>query len=70
MSIVKVIEVIAESDTSWDDAARNAVSVASETIKNVRHIYVKEMTAIVQNGEIVKYRLNANLSFVVDQASE
>lgn len=70
MSIVKVIEVIAESDTGWEDAAQNAVSVASETIKNVRHIYVKEMTAVVENGEIVKYRLNANLSFVVDQSAD
>ena len=66
MSIVKVIEVIAESDDSWDDAARRALAEASITVKNIKHLYVKEMQAIVQDNQIVKYRLNANISFLVD----
>jgi len=66
MSIIKVIEVIAESDESWDDAARRAIAEASITIKNIKHLYVKEMQAIVQDNQIVKYRLNANVSFLVD----
>lgn len=70
MSIAKVIEVISESDTGWEDAARNAVADASKTIKNLRHLYVKEMTAIVENGQIVKYRLNASVTFVVDPSVE
>lgn len=66
MSIVKVIEVIAESTDSWDDAARRAVAEAAITVKNIKHLYVKELQAIVEDSQIVKYRLNANVSFVVD----
>lgn len=70
MSIAKVIEVIAESDTGWEDAARNGVQEASKTVKNIRQLYVKEMTAIIENGQIVKYRLNANITFVVDTSHD
>ncbi len=70
MSIAKVIEVISESETGWEDAARSAVAEASKTIKNLRHLYVKEMTAIVENGQIVKYRLNASVTFVVDTSND
>ncbi len=66
MSIAKVIEVIAESDTSWDDAATRAIADASKTVRGIRHLYVKEMQAIVENDKIVKYRLNANITFVID----
>ena len=66
MSIAKVIEVIAESDKSWEDAAQNAVTGVSQSLKNVRHVYVKDQSAVVEDGKIVKYRLNANVTFIVD----
>lgn len=65
MSIAKVIEVIAESETGWEDAASNAVREASKTIRGIRHLYVKEMTAECKDGKIEKFRLNANLTFIV-----
>lgn len=66
MSIAKVIEVIAESEESWEDAAQNALEEASVTVNNIRTIYVNEMQAIVSDNKIVKYRLNAKVTFVVD----
>ncbi len=66
MSIVKVIEVIASSKKGWDDAAKKAVSDASKTVKNIKHFYVENMTAVVENDEIVEYRVNGKLSFVVE----
>lgn len=66
MSLAKVIEVIAESDTSWDDAAQNAVREASETLRHVKHLYVKDMQAVVEDGRIVKYRLNCNITFLLE----
>lgn len=65
MSIVKVLEVIAESDKSWDDAAQAAVTEASHTVRNIRHLYVEGMQATVENNKIKKYRINAKVSFVV-----
>ncbi len=66
MSIVKVIEVIAESNKSWEDAAQNAVKDASKTVRGIRHLYVEGMQAVVENNKITKYRLNAKLSFLLD----
>lgn len=66
MSIVKVIEVLAESESGWEDAAKTAVEQASKTVKNIKSVYVKEMQAIVENNKIARYRLNAKISFVVD----
>ena len=65
MSVVKVIEVIAESKKSWDDAAKNALKEASKSIKNIKSIYVENMEAKVDNGKIVKYRSNAKISFLL-----
>lgn len=66
MAIVKVIEVLAQSPESWEDAAQRALKEAQKTIRNVKSIYVKEFQAIVENGEIVEYRANAKISFLVE----
>lgn len=66
MSIVKVIEVIATSTIGFDDATKNALKEASKSIKNIKSIYIKEMTAKVDNNEIVTFGVNAKISFVVE----
>jgi dodecin len=66
MSMLKVIEVLAESDSSFDDAAQNAVTQASESVRNIKSIYIKEMSGAVENGRITSYRVNAKISFVLD----
>jgi flavin-binding protein dodecin len=66
MAIVKVVEVISESKKSWEDAAQNGVGEASKTIHGIKHVYVENQQAIVENGKISKFRVNCKLSFVVD----
>ena len=65
MSIVKVIEVIAESPKSWDDAASQAVKEASKTVDGITEIWVAGMKAVVENNKIVRYRITANISVVL-----
>ena len=65
MSIVKVIEVIAESPKSWDDAAAQAVKEVAKTVDGINEIWVSGMKAVVENNKIVRYRITANVSFVV-----
>ncbi len=69
MTILKVIEVLAESNKSWEDAAQGAVSKASETIDGIKSIYIKEMEAKVENNKITKFRINAKISFEVQNKS-
>jgi len=61
--VVKVIEVLAQSSSGWEDAARGAVIEASKTLRNIRSIYIKEFTAEVQDGKIENYRINAKVTF-------
>ena len=65
MSMVKVIEVIAESKKSFSDAADNAVKEASKTVRNIKTIYIQDMSATVDDGKITKYRVNAKITFVI-----
>ncbi len=66
MSVAKVIEVIGESPKSWEDAAQNAVSEVGETVHNIKHLYVKDMQCLVEGNKIVTWRVNANITFIVD----
>jgi flavin-binding protein dodecin len=64
-SIAKVIEVIAESDKSWDDAVKNALAEAAKTVDDIKEIWVSSMKAIVENNKVVRYRLTAKITFVL-----
>lgn len=66
MSIVKVIEVIAASQKSFDDAVKQALDEASKSVKNIQSVYVKEFKAEVKDNKIVSYGINAKVSFVVE----
>lgn len=67
MSVVKVIEVIAASEKSFDDAVQQAVNEASKSVNNISSVYVKEMKAEVNNNKIVSYGVNAKISFQVQK---
>ncbi|MEW5756085.1 MAG: dodecin family protein [Pseudomonadota bacterium] len=66
MAIVKVIEVLSQSEKSWEHAAQNALQEASKTLRNIRSIYVKDMEAKVENNKISQYRINAKISFEIE----
>jgi flavin-binding protein dodecin len=61
--LLKVIEVLAESEKSWEDAAAGAVKRAAKTVKNIRSIYIEHFEAKVERNRVVRYRINAKISF-------
>lgn len=65
--MLKVIEVLAESDDSWEDAAAQAVANASKTVHGIKSVYIKELEAKVEGDKIVKYRINAKISFLLER---
>ena len=65
MSVVKVIEVLAQSEHGWEDAVQKALEEASKTVRNIKSIYVKDFQAIVEGGEIAAYRVDTKISFEV-----
>lgn len=65
MPVLKVIEVLANSPTSWEDAAKVAVAEASKTVKNIRSVYVQDQSATVKDGNIENFRVNVKITFEV-----
>ena len=66
MAIVKVIEIMADSEKSWSDAANNAVKKASKTIKKIKTVWVKDQSAMVKAGKITNYRVTVKLTFELE----
>jgi flavin-binding protein dodecin len=65
MAVLKVIELLASSEKSWEDAAQNAVKMAAKTISGIRSVYIQETSAVVKGEKISEYRVNAKISFEV-----
>ncbi|WP_298473569.1 dodecin family protein [uncultured Maribacter sp.] len=65
MAVLKVIEVLANSDKSWEDATKKAVAHASKSVKNIRSVYVQEQSASVKDGDVTEFRVNVKLTFEV-----
>lgn len=66
MAIVKVIEVIATSDKSFDDAVKQAVKETSRTVRNIDSVWVKDMKVHVKDGKIKSYGVICKVSFRID----
>lgn len=65
MAVLKVIEVLANSDTSWEDATAKAVEQAAKSVKNIRSVYINEQSATVSDGKVSEYRVNVKITFEV-----
>jgi flavin-binding protein dodecin len=65
--VVKIIELIGTSSTSWSEAAQNAVTEAARTVKNIKGVHVKRCTAKVKNDKIVEYNVNVKIAFMVER---
>ena len=65
-SILKVIEVLSESNKSWEDAAKNAINQASKSVRNIQSIYIENFEATVNGGSIENYRINAKITFLLE----
>jgi flavin-binding protein dodecin len=65
MAVLKVIEVLSSSEKSWEDAAANAVKIASKTVKEIRSVYVQDMSAVVTKNNITEFRVTVKITFEV-----
>ena len=67
MSVARVTELSAMSNTSFEDAIQQAISRASQTLRNVTGAWVKEQRVVVENGSISQYQVNLQVTFVLDE---
>ena len=66
MSVAKIIEISADSDTSFDDAIREGIQRASKTVKQIKGAWVQDQQVDVENNQIVKYRVHMKVTFVIE----
>jgi dodecin len=65
MAVLKVIEILASSPKSWEDATAVGVAKASKTIKGIKSAYVQSQSVVIDEGNVTEYRVNLKLSFEV-----
>ncbi|MFN2247139.1 MAG: dodecin family protein [Candidatus Promineifilaceae bacterium] len=66
MSVLKVVELLGDSDKSWEAAAQEAVAEASKTVKHIRSVWIKDHAATVDGGKIKRYRVTCKITFEVE----
>ena len=62
---MKVIEILANSDTSWEDATVKAVKEASKTVKNIKSAFMQSQSVVVKDNNVSEYRVNLKITFEV-----
>ena len=62
-SIYKVIQLVGSSDNSWEEAAKNAIEKAGQTLRDLRVAEIEKLDMKVENGKVTAYRARVNLSF-------
>ncbi|MDX1278677.1 dodecin family protein [Oceanihabitans sediminis] len=65
MAVMKVIEVMSNSDKSWEDATKKAIKEASKTVKNIKSVFVQSQSAVVKDDNVTEFRVNLKLTFEV-----
>jgi hypothetical protein len=65
MSVLKVIELMASSEKSWEDAVQNAVTTAGKTLKGIRSVWIQDQSAVVKDGKIAEFRVTCKITFEV-----
>ncbi len=63
MSVYKVIELVGTSNQSWEDAARAAIEMAGESLRDLRVAEITKLDVRLDDGEIVEYRARVQISF-------
>jgi flavin-binding protein dodecin len=66
MSVAKVLEITATSPQSFEDAVREGIAKANETVRNIKGAWVKEQNITIENGEITGFRVDLKVTFVLD----
>ncbi len=69
-SVYKVIELVGTSESSWEEAAKNAVETAGESLKDLRIAEIVDLDMKVEEGKVVAYRAKVNLSFKYESGSQ
>lgn len=66
MAIMKSEQILSESPKSFEDAIQSAVARFSRTVRGLRSANVNNLSTVIENGKIVAYRVNLQITFEVE----
>jgi flavin-binding protein dodecin len=66
MSVAKVTELSATSQTSFEEAVKEAVGRANKTLQGVQSAWVKDQNVMVEDGQITGYKVNLEITFILN----
>jgi dodecin len=67
MSVARVTELSATSETGFEDAINQAVARATKTLRGVEGCWVKDMNVMIENGSITGYKVNVEITFMLEE---
>ena len=70
MSVARVVEITATSEESFEDAMRQGIARATQTLRNVKSAWIKEQEVEVSNGEVASFKVNMLVTFVLDDSDD
>ncbi len=65
MAVMKVIEILSNSNKSWEDATAKGIKKASKSINNIKSAFVQSQSVVVANGKVSEFRVNLKVTFEV-----
>jgi flavin-binding protein dodecin len=65
MAVMKVIEILSNSEKSWEDATKKAIKQASKSVKNIKSAFVQSQSVVVNGDEVAEFRVNLKVTFEV-----
>jgi len=68
MSVARVTELSATSDTSFEDAIQEAVTRATRTLRGVEGAWIKDQNVLISDGQITGYKVNVEVTFVLEDS--
>lgn len=66
MSVAKVIEIVASSDKSFDDAVQQGLAEASQSLRGISGVEIVNWTGDVENNQIVRYKVTMHIAFKIE----
>ena len=66
MSVLKVIEIMANSTESWEDATKSAIKHAGKSVKGIKYDFVQYQSVVVDENNIYQFRVNVKITFEVN----
>lgn len=67
MAVLKVIEILSDSPTSWEDATRKGIEKAAKSMREIRSAHVQSHSVTVDKGKVKTFRVNLKIAFEVEE---